>query len=414
MKEEYTIKDFDLSLNMDIRQKASMFQKYIDQLTQQRHRSYWIEALTGIKETMEINDLPSGKPKNVISFVANDYLGMSQREEVVQAAIQGLQLYGTGACAAQPIGGYLHIHRLLEDKISSFLNTEDAMLFSSGFGTNVGILNALLGKNDIALIDSCVHMSVLDGLKNTNTKNIGHNNLEYLEIVLKREKNKFVNKLVIIDGVYSQDGDIAPIPEIIGLCKKYDALLMVDDAHGIGVFGKNGKGTIEHFNKLGEVDIITGTFSKSLGSVGGFVAGSKQLIQYLRYYTNSVVFSAAPAPSVISSVLKALDLITTKPEIRNDLWKNVTYLRSQLTNEGFDIGKSVSPIFPIMIRDDYKVKEVVRLLLEENIYAVGIIYPGVRSKEARVRISIQATHKKEHLDKLVNALNLIDRKIKLR
>lgn len=212
----------------------------------------------------------------VTAFISNDYLGMSQREETKQAGIDAIIKYGTGACAAQVIGGYLDIHQQLEQEIASFVGQEDAILFSSGFGANAGILRALLGQNDIALVDPYIHTSAMAGLKGTNVKRIGHNDLEYLEKTLKETKDQYQTRLVIIDGVYSQDGDLSLLPEIISLCKTHEAMLMLDDAHGIGVMGANGRGTAEHFNCLGQVDIITGTFSKSFGCVGGFAAASKR------------------------------------------------------------------------------------------------------------------------------------------
>jgi glycine C-acetyltransferase len=276
------------------------------------------------------------------------------------------------------------------------------------------LLRALLGKNDIALIDPFIHTSTLAGLQETNKKKIGHNDLEYLEKVLKEVKDQYQTKLVIIDGVYSQDGDLSSLPEIISLCKAHDAMVMVDDAHGIGVMGANGRGTTEHFQCLGNVDIITGTFSKSFGCVGGFVSASKKLIQYLRFYADSNVFSAALTPQVTASVLKALELIKAQPEIRQKLWDNTNYLRKELIRKGFDIGKSVSPIFPIMVRDNKKVYQIAKMLQEKGIFTIAIVYPAVRTKEARLRVSILSTHKREQLDFLVNTLEDINQVIKFK
>lgn len=406
----YTLKDFELSNEKNAIERANDFQIYINQLNDFGCKSYWIASQTGVGSTMNIE----GYNKPVISFIANDYLGMSQREETIQAGIEALKKYGTGACAAQVIGGYLDIHKQLEEAIADFVGQEDSLLFSSGFGANAGVLRALLGKNDIALIDPFIHTSTLAGLHETNIKRIGHNDLEYLEKTLKDIKDKYQTKLVIIDGVYSQDGDISMLPEIISLCKAHGAMLMVDDAHGIGVMGNNGRGTVEHFNCLGQVDIITGTFSKSFGCVGGFVAASKKLIQYLRFYADSNVFSAAPTPQVTASVLKALELIKTKPEIRQKLWNNTNYLRTELTNRGFDIGKSVSPIFPIMVRDNKKVYQIAKLLQERGIFTIAIVYPAVRIKEARLRVSILSTHEKKHLDYLTKSLEEINKIVRFK
>lgn len=399
-KNKYSLKDFTLALEVNALERANDFQKYIDQLGSFGGKNYWIKSLSSIGATMHIEDFEDP----VVAFISNDYLGMSQNQETIDAGIEALKKYGTGACAAQVIGGYLDIHNNLEKAIAEFVGLDDAIIFSSGFGANAGILRALLGEKDIALVDPFIHTSTLAGLQGTNIKKIGHNNLEYLEKALDESKDKYLTKLVIIDGVYSQDGDLPCLPEIISLCKKYNAMLMLDDAHGVGVMGDNGRGTAEYFNCLGEIDIITGTFSKSFGCVGGFAAASSKIIQYLRFYADSNVFSAAPTPQVTASILKAIELMKSKPEIRMKLWENTNYLRTRLIDSGFDIGKSASPIFPLMVRDNEKVYEIARILKEKGIFTIGIVYPAVRLKEARLRISVLSTHKKEHLDKLVDAL----------
>lgn len=409
-KKYYTLKDFELSLNENVIRRANDFQEYINQLNEFGCKSYWIAAQSGVGATMLIE----GYKQPVIGFISNDYLGMSQREETKLAGIEAIKKYGTGACAAQVIGGYLDIHRQLEKDIATFVGQEDSLLFSSGFGANSGVLRALLGINDIALVDSFIHTSAHAGLKGTNVKCIGHNDLEYLDKVLKEVKDKYKTKLVIIDGVYSQDGDLCSLPEIISICEANSALLMLDDAHGIGVMGNNGRGTAEYFNCLGKVDIITGTFSKSFGCVGGFAAASNKLIQYLKFYADTNVFSAAPTPQVTASILKALNLIKEKPEIRKKLWQNTNYLREKLHEHGFDIGKSVSPIFPIMIRDNKKVYEIAKMLQEKGIFTIAIVYPAVRTKEARLRVSVLATHEKDQLNTLISSLEEIDKTLKIR
>lgn len=403
----YSLKDFNLSPQKDIVTIVSDFKNYINQMKQFDSKSYWIQSNVGVGSTMQIEN--SSIP--VSAFIANDYLGMSQREETINAGIEALRKYGTGACAAQAIGGYLDLHQQLERSIAEFVGQEDAILFSSGFGANAGLLRAILGKNDIAYTDSYIHTSATSGLIGTNVKPIGHNDIEYLEMALKNNIGKYNTQLVIIDGVYSQDGDLPKLPEYIEVCKKYNVLLMVDDAHGIGVMGKSGRGTCEHFDCMGKIDIITGTFSKSFGCVGGFVAASKKMIQYLRYYADSNVFSAAITPQVTGSILKAIDLIKEQPEIRAKLWDNVNYLRKRLTEEGFDIGHSVSPIFPIMVRDNRKVYEIADELRKSSIFVSGITYPAVRTKEARLRVSLLATHEKWQLDHLVETLKKIRKSI---
>lgn len=402
-----SLKDFELSMREDALTRAELFQNYIHQMEQFDSKSYWVmsHGCVGAKMSLtETNTLFD-------SYISNDYLGMSQCKETIEAGINALMKYGTGACAAQPIGGYLDIHRQLEKEIADFVGQEDAILFSSGFGANAGLLRAILGKNDIAYIDSYIHTSAMSGLIGTNTKHIGHNDIEYLDMILDKEKDKYQTRLVIVDGVYSQNGDLSKLPEYISVCKKHNCLLMVDDAHGIGVMGNNGRGTAEHYNCMGQVDIITGTFSKSFGCVGGFVAASSKLIQYLRYYADSNVFSAAITPQVTCSVLKALELIKTQPGIREKLWNNVNFLRNGLLDSKFDIGTSVSPIFPLMVRDNEKVYRIADMLQKKRIFASGIVYPAVRTKEARIRISILASHEIAQLKHLIRSLKEIRNEI---
>lgn len=410
MKRYYSLKDFELTTDASISEKAEDFKLYLQQQYEFGCESYWLQSQSAISTQMQIK----GIRDTLIGFVSNDYLGMSQRKETITAGIEALNKYGTGACAAQVIGGYLDIHNKLETEIASFVGQEASILFSSGFGANAGTLRTLLGKKDIALIDPYIHTSALVGLKSTNVKLIGHNNLTYLERTLKNIRDKYNTKLIVIDGVYSQDGDLSNLPQIISICKANGAMIMLDDAHGIGVMGKTGRGTAEYYDCLGQVDIITGTFSKSFGCVGGFTAASQNIINYMRYYTDSNVFSAAITPQVTASVRQALELIKTKPEIRSNLWTNTNYLRRKLTDNGFDIGNSVSPIFPIMIRDNTKVYEIAKKLQEKGIFTIAIVYPAVRIKEARLRVSVLATHTKDHLDKLVESLIEIDKIIKFR
>ncbi|NPD93042.1 aminotransferase class I/II-fold pyridoxal phosphate-dependent enzyme [Xylanibacter muris] len=402
-----SLKDFGLSMETNVKQRSEEFQNYIDQMNKFETTCYWVTGTSdvGAKMTLE------GVKDTVSAFISNDYLGMSQRPETIEAGVEALRKYGTGACAAQAIGGYLDIHKRLEKEIAEFAGQEDAILFSSGFGANTGLLRAILGINDIAYVDSYIHTSATSGLRGTNIKHIGHNDTQYLDMVLEKEKGIYKTSLVIIDGVYSQNGDLSKLPEYIEICKKHDCLLMVDDAHGIGVMGENGRGTAEYFNCLGQVDIITGTFSKSFGCVGGFIAASEKMVQYLRYYADSNVFSAAMTPQVAGSVLKAIELIKTRPDIRKKLWDNVYYLRKNLQNAGFDIGNSESPIFPIMVKDNEKVYRIADLLQKHCIFASGITYPAVRTKEARIRISVLASHEMWQLDHLVNTLISIRKEI---
>jgi glycine C-acetyltransferase len=308
------------------------------------------------------------------------------------------------------LGGTLDIHVELEEKIAKFKGCESAIIYTSGFGSNSSTLLSLLQKEDVAILDRFVHASIIDGCQGTNTKNFRHNNLDSLEKILKKYKDNYRTKMIAVDGVYSMDGDIAPLDKIVGLARKYNAYTFVDEAHATGVIGKNGKGTLEHHNVEGEIDLVSGTFSKALGGVGGFVAGTKEVIRMLHFYSRSYMFSTAMSPQTCASLLAAIEVIENEPEIRHKLWNNIFYLRSNLRKMGFNIGNSETAIFPIIIGDDFKVKEICRELHEMNVYVNPVLYPAVPKKLARVRISLMSTHEKEHLDILLNALEYIDKK----
>lgn len=408
MKEKYTLKDFAQSQGLNIAQRIDQFQLYTRQLKEQKHNAFHTLSYSSIDANMIVEDPVTLEKRQVVSFISNDYLGMSQRPETKEAGLKAVEEYGTGACAAPIIGGFMKLHRKLEMELAEFMGYEDAIIFSSGYGANAGALGGIMGKRDIALVDSFIHASAYDGLLQTTVKRIGHNDLEYLEMNLKRVQGQYDTVMLIADGVYSQNGDLGMLPEYIDLCRKYGAFIMVDDAHGIGVFGEHGKGATEYLNVLGKPDMVTGTLSKSFGCVGGFVVSSKKMIDYLRFYGRTSVFSAAPTPQATASALKALELIRERPEIRAKLWENVNYMKSRLLESGFDIKETVSPIFPIMVRDNYLSKEIAKLLLERGYYTIGICYPAVSNNDARIRASVLATHTKEQIDGFVNALNEVD------
>lgn len=402
-----SLKDFSLATDENMAERADSFQEFVDQMDGYRHNGYFIGSRTNTGSRMTVRMPYTGEYRDVVSFVSNDYLGMSRNSETITAGVSAVEKYGTGVCAAPIIGGLMDLQSELESALAAFTGCEDSLVFSSGFGANEGVLRALLGKNDIALIDSFIHSSSLSGLAGTNTKNIGHNNLDYLETVLRGVRDRYRTKLLIIDGVYSQDGDISLLPQMLELCHRYGAFVMLDDAHGIGTFGPEGRGVADHYGLLGKVDIITGTLSKAFGCVGGFAASSRRIVQYLRYYSPHTVFSASPSPQVMASSLKALEIMKSHPEIREKLWANVRLFRSEMARLGIDTSPSVSQIFPVKIRDNKRVKDLSAQLLEMGIYAIGICYPAVRDKDARIRISILATHTEEEILRLSSALETV-------
>lgn len=411
-----TLKDFITIEGSNLKERARKFsQTYISQLKDAGLWDLWM-VVEDVYDGGHI-ELTGNYDEHYLratTFVSNDYLGYSKDPRVIDAGAMALKKFGAGACAAPVIGGYFRPQQELEKTIAAFLHCEDALVFSSGFGANTGTLLALLHKNDIAIVDMFAHASVFEGLYNTNTKITKHNDPEYLDKYLSSIKDKYDTKLVIVDGVYSQDGDIAPLPELLEVCHRNGAYLLVDDAHGIGVFGKNGRGTIEHFDLLGKVDFVTGTLSKSIGTIGGFFAGSKDVINYLRLYARTSIFSAAPTPQVMGSALCSFELIDQEPEKRDIIRQNYTYLNTRLKELGFNSGNTVSQIVPIKIGDDLKAKTVVRELLKNGIYTCGITYPGVRLNDARIRLGVLATHTRSDLDYLLAVLQKIDEKMHIR
>lgn len=408
-----SLKDFADFEEHDIMGRANIFQEYLNFLRNKNQLNYRIRSTSGAEPVTSIIDPANGKEKKAVIFISNDYLNLTKDPEVIEAGRQALLKYGSGAGASQLIGGNLDIHVELEQRIARFNEMEDSIIYTSGFGANSGSILAMMQKKDLVIMDIFVHASVIDGTYNTNVKWFLHNDMHSLEKTLRDARGHYRTIMIIVDGVYSQEADLAPLPDIVALARQYGAYVMVDDAHGMGVFGQNGKGTPEHFNLLGEIDVLTGTFSKSFAGVGGFLCAKKELTDLLKYYARMNIFSAAPTPQVTASILKAIDIVETRHELRDSLWQNIHYLKENLQALGFNIGNTQSPIFPVIIGDDVKVREAARLLLQQGIYVNPILYPAVPRRVTRLRISLIATHTKEHLDLLLNGLEDVSKKLDL-
>lgn len=407
MKEESRklgIKDFECNSEFNLQNRIDLFDEFLYDRDVSGLIPYRITSMTGSGSSMEIKNPYTGKCQEVISFVSNDYLGFSKHPKVIEAGINALRKYGAGAGASPLIGGQSIVHEQLEEKIAAFFEKEAAITFTAGFAANSGTLSALIGKNDIAILDMLVHASITDGCTNTNKKYFLHNNLSSLEIVLKDSEKKYKDKFVVVDGVYSQDGDFAPLKEINELIKKYGAFLIVDDAHGVGVFGNKGRGIIEDYGLLDQVDMITGTFSKSFGSVGGYAVANRKLIQYLKYNSRFNIFSAGATPQSVASALAGIQLLEDEPQWRKQLHSNIKYFKDGLCAMGIDHGPTQSAIFPIMVRNEEKTNIAAKMLFENNIYVNPIVYPAVSNKHTRLRMSVLATHTKGQLDKALNLL----------
>jgi 8-amino-7-oxononanoate synthase len=341
--------------------------------------------------------------RRMIMVGSNNYLGLTNHPKVKEAAIEAVKKYGSGCAGSRFLNGTLDIHVKLEEKLARFIRKEAALVFSTGFQVNLGVISALAGKDDVIIIDKMDHASIIDGcrLSYGEVKKFRHNDMADLERVLQQSGER--GKLIIVDGVFSMEGDIVNLPKVVELAKAYGARLMVDDAHGIGVLGKTGRGTAEHFGLEDEVDIIMGTYSKSLASIGGFIAGSEKVVHYIKHFARALIFSASPPPASVAAVSVALDIIDNEPERIERLWKNTRKMLKGLKDLGFKVGPSETPIIPVIVGDNETAFKMALLLQEEGIFANVAVSPAVPEGKALIRTSYMATHTEEQLDKVLSA-----------
>lgn len=345
--------------------------------------------------------------RKMIMIGSNNYLGLTNHPKVKEAAINAIKKYGTGCAGSRFLNGTLDIHVELEEKLAWFMRKEAALVFTTGFQVNLGVISSLIGKDDVVIIDKMDHASIVDGCRLSfgEVKRYKHNDMEDLERVLQETEGK--SRMVVVDGVFSMEGDIVKLPEVVRLCKKYGARLMVDDAHGIGVLGETGRGTAEHFGVEQEVDLIMGTYSKSLASIGGFIAGEKDVINYIKHFARAFIFSASPPPASVAAVSAAIDIIINEPERRQQLWKNTNKMLKGFKELGFDIGVAETPIIPVIVGDDELAFKFVMMLQEEGIFANVAVSPAVPPGKALIRTSYMATHTDEHLDRVLEAFEKV-------
>lgn len=408
-----SFKEFEKINDFDAFQRAAYFQEFTDYMVEKDQMNFRFITNGSGPQTM-VKSVFNDQPKNCISLVSNDYLNFTQHPKVKAAAIAGIEKYGTGAGASPLIGGHHEYHVALENKLSSFFGRDEgsSIVFTTGYTANSASLLALLKQEDCAIVDMAVHASVYEGLLDTNIKRFPHNSMVHLERALADAQSKYLTRLVIVDGVYSQDGDLAYLDDIYRLTKSYGGYLMVDDAHGIGVLGDKGRGCIEVAGLLDKVDIIAGTLSKAFGHIGGFIVASPEIINYLRYQSRQQVFSSTSTPASYGLV-KALDLIDEEPKWRIKLSENVAYYKKGLRDLKLNIGTTESAIVPIKIGDPHKTAMAARMLFDAGVYANCIVYPGVSRKDARIRTSLMATHTKDHLNKVLNAFEYVNQKLKI-
>lgn len=350
--------------------------------------------------------VPEGE---VINLCANNYLGLSSEKEIVDAAQKGLSQFGFGMSSVRFICGTQDIHKELERKISEFLGTEDTILYSSCFDANGGLFESLLGKEDVVISDALNHASIIDGIRlcKATRKRYEHADMNDLGRHL-RESSEFRIRMIATDGVFSMDGDFAPLDRICELAEKHDAVVMVDDSHATGFIGKNGRGTPEYFGVIDKVDIITSTLGKAMGgATGGFTSGRKHIVEYLRQRSRPYLFSNSLAPPIVYASLRAIDLISRSDRLRRILDENTRYFREEMRARGFDIPESPHPIVPIMLGDAKLAQDMARDLLAQGIYVIGFSYPVVPKGKARIRVQISAAHTREQLDRAIDAFTSV-------
>jgi len=349
--------------------------------------------------------------REIIMIGSNNYLGLTTHPRVREAAIEAVKKYGTSCTGSRFMNGTLALHRELEERLAAFVGKEKCLVFSTGYQTNLGTISAIVGRGDIVITDKEDHASIIDGcmLSFGEMKRFRHSEMDDLERVLSKLPTD-TGKIVIVDGVYSMGGDIAPLPEITRLCKKYGARLLVDDAHSVGVLA-DGHGTAAHFGLTDEVDIITGTFSKSFASIGGFAAGDEAVMHYIQHHARSLIFSASLPASNTAAVMAALDVIEEDPGYIQQVWDNSEYMKKGLTELGFDIGNSETPIIPIFIYDDMRAIIFWKALFEEGLFTNPVIPPAVPPNQALLRTSYMATHTIEQLDRALDILDVVGHRL---
>ena len=346
--------------------------------------------------------------KKVLMFGSNAYLGLTNHPKVKEAAIEAVKKYGTGCAGSRFLNGTLDLHIQLEKRLAEFVGKEDAIVYSTGFQVNLGVVSCLTGREDYILWDELDHASIIEGhrLSFSTKLKYKHNDMESLEKQLQKCDPDKV-KLIVTDGVFSMEGDVAKLPEIVALAKKYNASVMVDEAHGIGVFGRQGRGTCDHFGVSQDVDLIMGTFSKSFASIGGFIAADESIINYLRHHSRSYIFSASNTPAATAAANAALDIMMNEPERIQHLWDLTHYALDGFRQMGCEIGHTSTPIIPLFIRDNDLTFLIVKELFEAGIFVNPVVSPAVASEDTLIRFSLMATHTKEQLDYALETIHKV-------
>ncbi len=403
--DDYSLVDFQNFESEDLFEVADYFYEYLADGFKKMYMVYGQPMMSSPKTEFEVFDWNSNSVRKFLNFCSYNYLGFSYHPEVIKTVQEAIEKFGTGAVSAPLLSGYSEMLRKLEEEIAKLKGKEMSIVFPTGYGTNVGILSALLRPGDVAVMDILSHASIYDGVRlaGADIKIFAHNNPKHLEKVLKSLKTKRV--IVCVEGVYSMDGDLANLPELIPICRRYGAKILVDEAHATLVFGENGGGVAEHFGLEDEVDISIGTFSKSFGAIGGFAAGNEKIMTYLRMFARAYVFSCAMAPHTAAGILKVLEIFKDDESLRDQLWENIHYMHKKLKDAGLDIGSTKSQVVPVMAGNDLRLREISKRIQENGLYTGVVTYPAVSKNKTRLRLSVSAKHTTEQMDECVRIIS---------
>jgi glycine C-acetyltransferase len=366
---------------------------------------------------LETEQLPVARfdGQEVINLSSNNYLGLTTHPKLKQRALEAIEKYGVGSGAVRTIAGTMTIHMQLEEKIAKFKNVEAAVVFQSGFAANAGTVAAILGKDDLIISDELNHASIIDGcrLSRAEIKVFPHKDVEACEKILKEIESRKCHKLLVTDGVFSMEGDIAPLPHLVALAEKYGCIMMIDDAHASGVLGKNGRGTVDHFGLHGRVDIQVGTLSKAIGALGGYICSTRDAIEFLYHRARPFLFSTSHPPSVAATCLAAFEVLEEEPQLVENLWANTKFFKEGLEKLGFNTGMSETPITPVIVGDAAMAHEFSRQLFQAGVFAQGIGYPTVPVGKARIRTIVTAAHTREQLTRALEIMKDVAKELKI-
>ena len=403
-----TLADFVESRDRDLFAKTKPFAGFIRDWRSRGTYTYRRAIHSACTNRGSVFDEKTGTSREMLMLASNNYLGLNTRPELLAAAHNAVASYGTGFCGSPFLNGTYDLLRRLEERLARFEHCEEAMVFTSGYQANVGTISGLLRSRDIVLIDHLSHASIVDGcrLAGCTFRSFRHNDVAHLARQLAKADSKYCGKLIAVDGIFSMDGDLAPLPEIVAVAKRYGARVLVDEAHGTGVLGPDGGGAVDHFGLHGEVDIILGTFSKTLSSTGGFIASTHEVVNYVRHYGRAYMFSASPTPAAVAAALAALDVVEREPWLRDHLWANISYLHQGLKERGFRVfpDPPESAVIAVLIGADTLLREMSRRIHEAGVFLNSVCYPAVARDEARLRLSLMATHTRSDLDRVLEVV----------